>query len=161
MKKTYTEEDILEITLAKEIQSQRLYLSLASFTDDPEVKDLLLYMANEEKQHSSNIEFESMKKGYTVDTEQSNINLQDDDDLTNLENKINVTKEQILELAIKKEADAFQLFVEMVPYAEDEELRQMLLELAEEEVRHKQKFMDLYERICERPYDDDSKDDTE
>ena len=48
--------------------------------------------------------------------------------------------QQVLQMAIEKEKAAFELYVELAGKIDDENSRQTLLALAEEEVKHKMRF---------------------
>lgn len=147
MKKTFSETEILEMAITKELQSYQLYQSLANLTSHPEIKGLLQFLSNEEYQHLKDIELEAVKKGIVVKigTNDENYDQQLDDEA----NGISLSQIQIVELAIKKETEAFHFYVDMVASAEDDSVRQMLYELAEEEVKHKMQYVELYQEITE------------
>ena len=66
-----------------------------------------------------------------------------------LKDELNISCRDALKVAIDKEDIAFRLYADMAANAEDEQSRNMLYELAEEEERHKQKCQAQYNTLIE------------
>jgi rubrerythrin len=56
----------------------------------------------------------------------------------------------MLLLGMEKEEAAFRMFVNLIPSVSDEGSREVLLSLAEEEVRHKLRFENEYNMLHEK-----------
>jgi rubrerythrin len=56
----------------------------------------------------------------------------------------------VLLMAIEKEEASFRIFVNMIPNVHDEQSRELLLALAEEEVKHKLRFETEYNNMLRK-----------
>jgi len=57
---------------------------------------------------------------------------------------------ELLLLAIKKEDAAFRTYISLLNLTKDEESREMLLGIAEEEVKHKLRFQIEYDMLLKK-----------
>ncbi len=134
-----TTDEILDFAIQNEQNAVDLYTSLAEKTKSPPVRAEFLQFAGEERGHR--VKLEKVKNGrkllgldkqvqdlkiadYTVDVE-----LGDDPDY-----------QSILLFAMKQEKAAFRLYSTLAEMAPEPELKTMLLDLAQEEAKHKLKF---------------------
>ena len=138
-------QEALTFAAAKEQMAARFYSELAQRVDDPVTQGLMEDLAAEEVEHRSRIELELMKLGHVVgstDAEQTprvtGIEVLDEipTDLAPIEG---------VRLAIRKEQASFRLYVELLACTADPGIREALLALAEEEIRHKLRFEKVYE----------------
>jgi hypothetical protein len=93
-------------------------------------------LTHQEEKHIDAVKLEMFKQGYTV-SETSLKGIPDDE--VSLE--LDAQAEQMsyldaLRMAVRKERAAFKLFAELMAMARQPDARNMLLELAEEEMRH-------------------------
>ena len=115
-------------------------MALAERVDSTEMRKVFEDLAQEELDHKAKLELELMKMGKTVeirqppDTPNRNYIVSDTHSLLDMEYK------DMLLLGIEKEEAAFRLYVNLVPNAYDSESREVILSLAQEEVRHKLRF---------------------
>ena len=58
----------------------------------------------------------------------------------------------VLDLAVAKEDAAFRLYIDMAEKAKGKESRELLLDMAQEEVRHKVLFETERDKLTERKY---------
>lgn len=136
--------DILAYVLGNERNDDLFYRSLSAATDNPVLSDLFTYLADEETEHIRKIELEIQKLGKVVPT----VEFVESKDVSYLIED-GIQPKEILELAIEKEKDAFRLYCEMGAIASNEDVKDCLFELAEEEVRHKMKLEKQYNAIME------------
>jgi rubrerythrin len=129
-------QDILIFALAKEESSVRFYRALAARVKNPDTMTIFQALTHQEEKHIDAVKLEMFKQGYTV-SETSLKGIPDDE--VSLE--LDAQAEQMsyldaLRMAVRKERAAFKLFAELMAMARQPDARNMLLELAEEEMRH-------------------------
>lgn len=143
--------DVLLFAVSKERASQKFYLDMASQMEDPTTRSIFRAISKQEEKHIESLNLEIMKAGYTVDTEADRsggaTQYQADECLELNETSRRMNYVDALLLAIQKEKASFQLYAQLVGMTEDLELRKMLLELAEEEMRHVLQFEREYETV--------------
>jgi len=133
-------EEALEFAIDREIDANQFYLALAERVDSTEMRKVFEDLAQEELEHKAKLELELMKMGKTVeirqppDTPQRTYIISDNQSLLDMDYK------DILMLGVEKEEAAFRTYVNLVPNAYDSESREVLMSLAQEEVRHKLRF---------------------
>lgn len=129
-------QDILRFAEAKEESSVRFYTVLAARVKNPETETIFMALAHQEEKHIDAVQLEMFKLGYTA-APASRQDIPEDE--VSLE--LDAQAEQMsyidaLRLAIRKERAAFKLFAELMAMAQQPDAKNMLLELAEEEMRH-------------------------
>lgn len=142
------DDEILELAIMREIDANRLYLAIAARVEDAGLRKVLEELAAEELEHKAKLELEVMKSGrVVVATGQED----DDEQLMGQpelpEAQINMNYRELLLMAIQKEQTSFRLYVELAGRVSDANSKEILLALAEEEVKHKQRFEYEYDRI--------------
>lgn len=141
-------DEILELAIMREIDANRFYLAIAARVEDAELRKVLEELAAEELEHKAKLELEVMKTGRVVAPAE-----QEDDDEQLMgqpelpEGQINMNYRELLLMAIQKEQTSFRLYVELAGRVSDANSKEILLALAEEEVKHKQRFEYEYDRI--------------
>ena len=143
--------DILHFAMSKEQASQQFYLDLASQMEESTTKNVFLAIAKQEEKHEESIKLEVVKQGYTlssVETEFADApdyewreKLELDGDAKNM------SYTDALMVAIQKERAAFQLYTQLISMTQDMTFRKVLLELAEEEMRHVIQFEREYDSV--------------
>ena len=130
-------EELLRFAINKEIASAQFYTDLAATTQNEIVKDIFLEMAADEINHKQQLELEVMKLGIVVVEEESDGHRKPGDFL--LESDLDKTFgfAETLQLGIQKEQAAFGMYMDLYAITEDDEQRLVIMEMAEEEVRHK------------------------
>ena len=129
MAKVNADIEILEFAIAREIEANKLFLALAERVDNAAIRKVLEDLAKEELEHKEKLELEMMKLGHVVNEPGKGLIPEHDMDY-----------KDILLLGIEKEDAAFRMFVDLIGHVKDEASRELLLELAEEEVKHKMRF---------------------
>ena len=138
MKKPETDLEILEFAIWKERQAIRLFQTLAGRISQPDIVSLLEELAAEERSHVERLELEILKTGRTITPAPE----QNDpaDILFTGKLELDMTAADILTLAVEKEDSSFRLYVSLIPQIQDPAAREVLIALAEQEVRHKLLF---------------------
>ncbi|MBN1980073.1 MAG: ferritin family protein [Chitinivibrionales bacterium] len=143
--------DLLHFAISKEQASRRFYLDMAQRMEDTAVQTIFEAIAVQEQKHEDALKLEVLKQGLTlapdkgepapsaaydwqkplmIDADAAAMNYMD-----------------ALATAIEKERASFQLYTQMIGMTQDMDLRKMLLELAEEEMRHVIQFEREYDAV--------------
>ena len=141
--------DILKFSISKEQASIQFYRDLLRHLSDPTTQSLFEVLIQKEQEHVEALQFEIEKLGLTVDTDTGKIDstflwderLETDGPLPHM------SFVDTLLLAIQKERAAFRLYAKLLATVKDEELGEVLMELAEEEMRHVLQLEREYEAI--------------
>lgn len=139
--KLQTIEQAIDYAIQREQESADMYLNLAKRVADKSLVQALLQFAKEELGHKKKLEFEKILIGKSL--HQNQVILDVDPTLfqsSSPTNYIDFTIEDLLFLAVKKEEMAFRVYTELAARTKDPQLKTVLLQLAEEEVRHKIRF---------------------
>ncbi|OHB54796.1 MAG: hypothetical protein A2Y12_04045 [Planctomycetes bacterium GWF2_42_9] len=146
MKPFEAETEIFDFAIAKEVQANALYLALASKVDDPALKSVFTQLAEEELEHKAKLELEEMKLGLVV-KQDATADDQAYAENVKLSQEINYT--DVLNICIQKEREAFRLYVDLSWTVRQPLAREMLLQLAEEEAKHKARFEMELDRLSQ------------
>ncbi len=143
--------DLLHFAISREQASKRFYLDMALRMKDTNTRNILEVIAAQEEKHEEALKLEVLKQGLTLspDFDASvpaavydwHKTLMKDPDTANM------SYIDALAMAIDKERASFQLYTQMIGMTQDMELRRMLLELAEEEMRHVIQFEREYDAV--------------
>ena len=129
--------EILEFAIDREAEAVNLYMAMARRVTDPSTVKFFEDLVSEELEHKSRLELEVMKEGIVARTVGVVPEASADDPPISPDQ---VAKEMIypdaLVLAIRKERRSFRLYVRLAGLVAEEELRETLVSLAEEEARH-------------------------
>lgn len=146
MGKVDSDQEILEFAISREVEAYYFFLALAGRVEDPKMRQVFEDLAAEELEHKAKLELEILKTGKTLTEKQippgrpESEYIMSDSDLP-----LDIDYTDMLLLCIQKEEAAFRMFVNLIPSVNDEESREVLLALAEEEIRHKIRFQDEYD----------------
>lgn len=153
MPKVSPNDEIIEFAIAREIEAYHFYMALAGRVESPQIRTVFEDLAKEELEHKAKLELEIIKTGRTIKTEQEppestrdykDYIVSDSDSLLDMDYK------DMLLLGMEKEEAAFRTYVNLIPNVYDEESREVLLGLAEEEVKHKLRFETEYELLTSK-----------
>ena len=150
MRKIETAEDILDFAIAREEDANRFYLALAERVENPEMRKVFEELADEELEHKAILELEFLKKGKTLFLKDRQADFNISDYVINDEATLDITYKDMLSLAIEKEEASFRTYINLLAYVDNQESREVLLALAEEEVRHKIRFEIEYNNFLKR-----------
>ena len=138
-----SDSEILEFAISKEIEAFQFYTALSERMERPQMQKIFEELAQEELEHKANLELEIIKTGRAIATPGQEVNA--DDYHIEGEYQFDMGIQQVLQMAIEKEKAAFTLYVDLAGRLEDENSRETLLALAQEEVKHKMRFEYEYE----------------
>jgi len=150
MAKVTPDAEILEYAIAREVDANRFYLALAELTKKPEMRKVFEDLAKEELEHKAKLELEVMKTGRTVAADEEARGLHTDEETNIGGAELDMDYKDMLMLAMEKEEAAFRTYVNLVPSVQDQESRDVLLALAEEEVKHKLRFEVEYDMLLKK-----------
>ena len=133
--------EILELGIAREVESVQFYLALAEYYADSKMRQVFIDIAEEEVAHKGALELEIMKCGYTVPVEQDwpLIN-QGAYKIPNNLLLLGMQYKDFLTMAIEKEEAAFRFYINLLTPTEDNESQEVILAMAQEEADHKYRF---------------------
>ena len=140
---------ILEYAISKEVESYHFYMAMSRRVDTDNMREVFEELAAEELGHKARLELEVIKSGKVMTAQEesepgpdSNYILSEDDALLDLDYM------DMLLLAMEKEEASFRTYVTLVAKTRGEQSRELLLALAEEEVKHKLRFQTEYDILA-------------
>jgi rubrerythrin len=144
------DNEILEFAIAREMESYHLYMTLAERVASQEMRTVFEDLAKEELDHKEKLELEVMKTGHTVPaTPRFNIPgheyILSDSPL-----QLDMDYKDMLLLGIEKEEASFRIYIDMIPQVQNKESREVLLAMAEQEVKHKLRFETEYDLLLKK-----------
>ena len=147
------DNEIFEFAIARELQACHFFKAIAKQVDNPAMRIVLKELAEEELQHKEKLELEVLKSGHVFD--ETNTPSSNDYDNIVLDNQAGVDMDysQLLQICIEKEDASVKLYTEMAAMVRNVDSRQVLLGIAEEEMRHKIKFENEYDNLISRLHD--------
>ncbi|MFH1464244.1 MAG: ferritin family protein [Pseudomonadota bacterium] len=142
-------DEILDFVIAGEEEAAAFYRALAMDADTPWLKELLLSFAQEEDGHRAKLL--AVKGGARLRPAGAPvIDLKIADYLVDVQPGPNMSFQDILVIAMKREKAAFKLYTDLAARAGDAEVEATFLSLAQEEAKHKLRFEIEYdERVLQ------------
>lgn len=139
-----TVDEILDYAIDQEQQAADFYSNLASRAEKAGMRDVLLEFAEEEKRHKQKLL--AVKQGESELTpEQEVLDLKISDYLVEVDASSDISYQDALIVAMKRERAAFQLYSDMAAKVPESNLKQVLIGLAKEESKHKLFFESEYD----------------
>ena len=139
-----TVDEILDYAIDQEQQAADFYASFAARAEKAGMKKLLLEFAEEEKRHKERLL--AVRTGERKLTpEKEVLDLKVSDYLVEVGASDNISYQDALIVAMKRERAAFALYSAMAEKVPDSNLRQVFVGLAKEEAKHKLFFETEYE----------------
>ena len=138
--------DIIAFAVAREIEAARIYARLAGLAKVPGLKELCLFLEGQEKEHRRLIEglseaaLQGLGPALTVD-------LHIVDTLADEKLADDMTVQELLIFAARKEKKAAELYESLARAAEGPKLKDLFLFLAGQERDHKLKLETEYEKL--------------
>ncbi len=150
MAKANADVEILEFAISREVEAYRLFLALSRRVSTPAMRKVFEDLAKEELEHKAKLELEMMKMGRAVDVGLKPGPPDSEYIVSNTDAPLDMDYRDMLLLGMEKEEASFRTYVNLLPGVEDEQSRELLLALAEEEVKHKLRFQTEYELLLEK-----------
>jgi rubrerythrin len=137
--------DILEIAIKREEEAYDFYMDIHGKVADPSVKETLEFIAGEEKKHKvflvnyrdGNLGAKGLRMSDVVDYKIAEY-------LEEPEVDENTKPEDVYLVASHRELGSYHFYTELANLHADGEPREMLLKMANEELKHKEKMEYLY-----------------
>ena len=139
-----TVDEILDFAIDQEQQAADFYKDVAQRVETADMKKMLLDFHEEEKNHKKILQ--NVKTGeHELTPEQEILDLKISDYLVEVEFSENISYQDALIVAMKKERAAYQLYTDMAEKIPESHLREVLIGLAKEEEKHKLFFETEYD----------------
>ena len=131
--------EILDYAMEKEEDAAQFYNSLADKMDKEYMKNVFLGFAKEEKGHKAKIQ--AIKDGKSMlKAEGKVMDLKIGDHLEQVDLDSEIDYQKALILAMKAEKNAYRLYHQLASAADDANIKEVFLALANEEAKHKLRF---------------------
>jgi rubrerythrin len=151
MDKVESDQEILEFAMFRENEAYNFYMALANRVLSPDIRKVFEDLAGEELEHKAKLELEITKTGRTVSTEIEPPRPENEYILSNDDGPLDMDYRDVLLLGIEKEDAAFRTYIKLIGSIHDEQSREVLLSLAQEEVKHKLRFETEYNNLPGNP----------
>ncbi|RUT77689.1 ferritin-like domain-containing protein [Ancylomarina longa] len=140
MKEFNSLDDILDFAINEEQMAADFYTDLAAKMKNQEMKDTFEQYALEEIGHRTKLEAIKNGKAYKI-ADSKIVDLKIADYLVEVDTeKTNISYQEALILAMKKEKSAFKLYNDLASATTDAASKKVFLMLAQEEAKHKLRF---------------------
>jgi rubrerythrin len=131
--------EILDFAIGEEQAAVDFYLQLAAQSKNQQTKKIFNDYAEEEMRHKANL-MTIKEKGSFILSESKVRDLKIADFLIDVKPSANMSYQDALILAMKKEKAAFRMYSRLAEKAEDPHVKELFLRLAQEESKHKLAF---------------------
>jgi rubrerythrin len=149
MKEFGSINDILDFAIENEQTAVDFYNQLAGNTKNEEMKAVFMQFAKEEMGHKSRLTKIKEEGSFNIRTQEV-LDLKMSDYLVDVEPRADLSYEEALVLAMKREKSAFKLYTRLAEKAPDENLKKIFASLAIEESKHKLRFELEYDEYVMR-----------
>ncbi len=139
-----TVEEILDYAIEQEQQAADFYKDVAQRAETAGMKEMLLDFSEEEMRHKKILQ-DVKAGGHELTPEQEILDLKISDYLVEVKASENISYQDALIIAMKKERAAYQLYSNMAEKIPESHLREILIGLAKEEEKHKLFFETEYD----------------
>lgn len=133
-------DKVLDFAIQKEQEASDLYKMLAGRVTQQHMKQIFEQFSLEEMGHKGKLQ--NIKKGNLEFTPPSQkiMDLKIGDNLTDSPLDENLDYQQALIVAMKAEKAAFKLYTDLAAMADNSQIKEIFLSLAQEEAKHKLRF---------------------
>lgn len=142
-------EDILEFAMSEEQKAVDFYTELSEQAKTADMKKIFVDFAKEEMGHKARLIKIKSEKSYSFKKENIS-DLKISDFMVNVVVTQNMTYQDALVIAMKKEKAAFKLYFALSERADTDEMKSIFLSLAQEESKHKLRFEIEYDEFVLR-----------
>jgi rubrerythrin len=139
-----TVDEVLDYAIGQEEQAAAFYADLAERAQKAGMRNILLEFSREEQRHKERLL--AVKEGERALTpEQQVVDLKLSDYLVEVDAAPDISYQDALIVAMKRERAAFNLYSDMAEKVQDSELKTVFVGLAKEEAKHKLFFESEYD----------------
>lgn len=138
-------DSIIEKAIANEEEANQFYLKLSQIVTDKSAKDTLIFLAGEEKKHKEYLlryRHESFIANATGASEATNYKIAEY--LQSPEVKSDMDSKDAYLIAAERELNSYNFYTGLASLHPEGEIKNMLLKMASEELKHKEKVEYLY-----------------
>ena len=150
MAKAGPDDEILEFAIAREVEAYNFFMALAERVETSEIAKVFEDLAKEELEHKAKLELELIKTGKTLPTTEKVTIPEHDYIVSDVKSALDMDYKDVLLLGMEKEEASFRTYVNLLANVDDEESREVLLAIAEEEVKHKLRFETEYDMLLKK-----------
>jgi rubrerythrin len=136
---------VLDYAIEKEIEANQFYVDLAKKMKNPAMSKVFEAFAKEELGHKAKLE--AIKQGKEIPPAKNITDLKIADYTVDFEPAPDMSYQDALILAMKKEKAAFRLYLDLADQVENEDQKELFLSLAQEEAKHKLRFEIEYDDV--------------
>lgn len=133
-------DQVFDFAIVAEQQAVDFYHQLMGRVQNKEMQKVFGQFMREEMAHKKRLMLIKQQGSYRLRKGGEVTDLKISDYMVDVEPGSNMTYEEALVLAMQREKKSFMLYLQLSEQADDEEMRSVFLELAQEESRHKLRF---------------------
>ena len=134
-----TVNEALDFAISEEEGAAKFYTELAEKAKQAGIRELLLSFAREEQGHQQKLlEIKAGKRMLVAD--EKTLDLKIADYTIDIDPRSDITYQEALIIAMKKEKAAYAMYTDLSERAPDPDLKRIFLSLAREEANHKLRF---------------------
>jgi len=136
---------VLDYAIDKEIEANQFYVDMAKQMKNQAMREVFEAFAKEELGHKAKLE--AIKQGKEVQPVKNITDLRIADYTVDVEPAPDMSYQDALILAMKKEKVAFRLYLDLADQVENDDQKALFLSLAQEEAKHKLRFEIEYDDV--------------
>ncbi len=137
--------DVIQLAIQREEEAYEFYMDIHDKVQDPSVKDTLAFIAGEEKKHRDFlVEYRDGNHGTDTLRMADVVNYKIAEYLEEPEVDTDTRSQDVYLIAAHREGRSHQFYTGLAGMHSDGELKAMLLKMANEELKHKEKMEYLY-----------------
>jgi rubrerythrin len=137
-------EEILDFAIAREQQAVDFYKKLSAMAPSRQMQELMQNYAKEEQRHKDKL-LAVKVDGALENTHKRPVDLKIADYIVSVEETPEMSYQDALIIAMKREQKAFRLYTDMAEKIDDPQLKSLFESLAREEASHKNYFESEYD----------------
>jgi len=150
MPEDYLDNEILQFAIVREQDAYMFFTAMAGRMAEEGMRRFFLTLAEEELEHKARLELEIMKQGRVVTKGEGSARLKKDYPIIiGVDRGLEMTYKDALLLGRDKENVSFRFYADLAANTNEPQARDMLFALAEEELKHKIRFEQEYDSVCE------------
>ena len=133
-------EDIINYAIQSEQEAHDFYMELSDLVKFNELKVILKQFASEELGHKQKLSRIIVNTDQSGLTQESILDMKMADYHVDIVPKTDMTYQDLLTIAMKKEKGAFKLYTHLANKISDQNIKDIFLGLAQEKAKHKLRF---------------------
>lgn len=143
-------QEIIDFAIQSEQEAHDFYMELSELVKFNELKVILKQFAAEELGHKQKLSKIVVSTEQTGLTKESVMDMKMADYYVDIQPKPDMTYQDLLTIAMKKEKGAFKLYTDLAGKISDPKIKEIFLGLAQEEAKHKLRFEIEYDEYILR-----------